>query len=51
MSKTLTKQLEWKRKMRLGKIFTTFIVFIGLGLVAVPAGLLATAFSDTFKKD
>ena len=34
-----------------GKIFTTFIVFIGLGLVAVPTGLLATAFSDTFKKD
>jgi len=34
-----------------GKIFTTFIVFIGLGLVAIPTGLLATAFSDTFKKD
>ena len=34
-----------------GKIFTTFIVFIGLGLVAVPTGLLATAFSDTFKKE
>ena len=34
-----------------GKIFTTFIVFIGLGLVAVPTGLLATAFSDTFKKN
>jgi len=34
-----------------GKIFTTIIVFIGLGLVAVPTGLLATAFSDTFKKN
>lgn len=34
-----------------GKIFTTLIVFIGLGLVAVPTGLLATAFSDTFKED
>ena len=33
-----------------GKIFTTFIVFIGLGLTPVPTGLLATAFSDTFKK-
>ena len=27
-----------------GKLFSTVIVFIGLGLVAVPSGLLATAF-------
>ena len=32
-----------------GKIFTTFIVFIGLGMVAIPAGLLASAFGKTFK--
>ena len=34
-----------------GKLFSTFIVFIGLGLVAVPSGLLATAFSKGFKKE
>ena len=33
-----------------GKIFSTFIVFIGLGLVAVPSGLLATAFTQGIKK-
>ena len=33
-----------------GKVFTTFIVFIGMGMVAVPTGLLASAFSTTFKK-
>ena len=33
-----------------GKLFSTLIVFIGLGLVAVPSGLLATAFSKGFKK-
>jgi len=32
-----------------GKIFTTFIVFIGMGMVAVPTGLLASALSKTFK--
>jgi len=32
-----------------GKIFTTFIVFIGIGMVAIPAGLLASAFGKTFK--
>lgn len=31
-----------------GKIFTTLIVFIGIGMVAIPTGLLATAFSKTF---
>ena len=34
-----------------GKMFSTVIVFIGLGLVAVPSGLLATAFSKGFKKE
>ena len=33
-----------------GKIFTAFIVFIGMGMVAIPAGLLASAFSKTLKK-
>jgi voltage-gated potassium channel len=32
-----------------GKIFTTIIVFIGLGIIAIPTGLLASAFSKTFK--
>ena len=34
-----------------GKLFSTIIVFIGLGLVAVPSGLLATAFSKGLKKE
>lgn len=29
-----------------GKIFTSIILFIGLGIVAVPAGLFASAFSN-----
>ena len=33
-----------------GKLFTTLIVFIGMGMVAVPTGLLASALSKTFKK-
>ena len=33
-----------------GKLFTTVIVFIGMGMVAVPTGLLASALSQTFKK-
>ena len=28
-----------------GKIFTTFVLMIGLGLVAVPTGLIASALS------
>ena len=28
-----------------GKIFTTLILFIGLGIVAVPAGLVASALT------
>lgn len=34
-----------------GKIFAGFIVFLGLGLVAVPTGLVASAFSQAFKKE
>ena len=33
-----------------GKIFTTIIVFIGMGMIAVPTGLFASAISKTFKK-
>ena len=32
-----------------GKLFTTLIVFIGMGMVAVPTGLFASALSKTFK--
>lgn len=32
-----------------GKLFTTLIVFIGMGMVAVPTGLLASALSRSFK--
>jgi len=34
-----------------GKIFASLVVFIGLGVVAVPAGLVASAFTEGFKKD
>ena len=34
-----------------GKIFTTFVVFIGMGMVAVPTGLFASALSKSFKKN
>tara|TARA_B100000902_G_scaffold386478_1_gene429194 strand:+ start:560 stop:1261 length:702 start_codon:yes stop_codon:yes gene_type:complete len=33
-----------------GKIFATIIVYIGIGMVAIPTGLLASAFSKTFNK-
>ena len=33
-----------------GKIFATLIVYIGIGMVAVPTGLLASAFSESFNK-
>lgn len=33
-----------------GKIFTTFIVFIGLGIIAVPTGLFATALNNLVKE-
>jgi len=32
-----------------GKVFTFFILFIGLGIVAVPTGLISTALSHTSK--
>jgi len=34
-----------------GKIFTFIMLMIGLGIVAVPAGLIASAFSDMIKKE
>ena len=34
-----------------GKIFTSVIVLIGLGIVAIPAGLFASALTKTFKDD
>ncbi|MEI8704314.1 ion transporter [Pseudoalteromonas sp. B62] len=34
-----------------GKIFTFFILTIGLGIVAVPTGLLASALSEARKQD
>lgn len=34
-----------------GKIFSSFIIFISLGIVSVPAGLIASAFSDAFKSN
>ena len=33
-----------------GKIFTSFIVIIGLGIIAVPTGLLASALTKTIKE-
>ena len=33
-----------------GKIFTSFIVVIGLGIIAVPTGLFASALSKTIKE-
>jgi len=32
-----------------GKIFTSIMLFIGLGIVAVPAGLIASALTKTFQ--
>jgi len=32
-----------------GKIFSTIIIFIGIGLVAVPTGLIASSFGKAFK--
>ena len=34
-----------------GKIFATIIVFIGLGLVAIPTGLIASTLTSALKKD
>jgi voltage-gated potassium channel len=33
-----------------GKIFTSLIVIIGLGIIAVPTGLFASALSKTIKE-
>ena len=33
-----------------GKIFASIVVCVGLGVVAVPAGLVASAFTEGFKK-
>lgn len=32
-----------------GRVFTAAILFVGLGVVAVPAGLVALALSEVFK--
>jgi len=34
-----------------GKIFTSIIVLIGLGIVAVPTGLIASALTRTIKDE
>ncbi len=34
-----------------GKIFTSFIVIISIGIIAVPTGLLASALTKTIKED
>ena len=34
-----------------GKVFTSVILFIGLGLVSVPAAILVSAFSNASKKE
>lgn len=34
-----------------GKLFTTLVVFIGIGMVAIPTGLLASVFSKTFNDE
>jgi voltage-gated potassium channel len=33
-----------------GKIFSTFIVFIGLGLVAIPTGIVASSLTKALMK-
>ena len=33
-----------------GKIFASLVVYVGLGLVALPAGLIGGAFSEAFRK-
>lgn len=34
-----------------GKVFTFFLLMIGLGVVAVPSGLIATALSRTIQEE
>jgi voltage-gated potassium channel len=35
----------------LGKILTTFISFLGIGIFALPAGILASGFTETLRKE
>ena len=34
-----------------GKIFASLVVYVGLGLIALPAGLIGGAFSEAFIKN
>ena len=34
-----------------GKIFASLVVYVGLGLIALPAGLIGGAFSEAFRKN
>lgn len=34
-----------------GKIFTTFVLFVGLGIIAVPSGLMASALTNATTKE
>ena len=34
-----------------GKIFTTLILLIGLGVVSIPAGIIASALSEVSRKE
>ena len=34
-----------------GRIFTFFVVIVGLGVIAVPTGLLSSAMSETYEED
>ena len=34
-----------------GKIFTSIVIFLGLGLIAVPTGLIASSFGEAFRKE
>ena len=34
-----------------GRIFTVFVLFVGLGLVAAPTGLLASALAQVRKEE
>ena len=33
-----------------GKLFSALVIFIGMGMVAIPTGLLASEFSKTIGK-
>jgi len=40
-----------KKSLRGGKLFASVVVYVGLGLVALPAGLIGGAFCEAFSKD